>query len=109
VVGIVGDGASMYTIQSLWSAAQYGVGVLLIVMANGGYRVMDGLAASHGRPGAWPSFENIDVCGLARAFGCPAVRVETHDELLRALDDVVPGLADRGEPLVLEVALGPER
>jgi thiamine pyrophosphate-dependent acetolactate synthase large subunit-like protein len=109
VVGIVGDGASMYTIQSLWSAAQYGVGVLLIVMANGGYRVMDSLAASHGRPGAWPSFENIDVSGLARAFGCPAVRVETHDELLRALDEVVPGLAGRSEPLVLEVALGSER
>ena len=109
VVGIVGDGASMYTIQSLWSAAHYGVGVLLVVMANGGYRVMDGLAASHGRPGAWPSFENIDVSGLARAFGCPAMRVETHDELSQALDDIVPGLADRSEPLVLEVALGPER
>jgi thiamine pyrophosphate-dependent acetolactate synthase large subunit-like protein len=109
VVGIVGDGASMYTIQSLWSAAHYGVGVLLVVMANGGYRVMDGLAASHGRPGAWPSFENVDVSGLARAFGCPALRVETYDELLQALDDIVPGLAGRSEPLVLEVALGPGR
>ena len=109
VVGIVGDGASMYTIQSLWSAAQYDVGVLLIVMANGGYRVMDGLAKTHGGPGAWPSFENIDVSGLARAFGCPAVRVETHDELMQALDEVIPGLAERSEPLVLEVALGPGR
>ena len=109
VVAIVGDGASMYTIQSLWSAAQYRVGVLLVVMANGGYRVMDGLATSHGRPGVWPSFENIDVCGLAHAFGCAAVRVETHDELLRTLDDVVPGLADRSEPLVLEVVLDPGR
>ena len=52
------------------------------------------------------TFENIDVPGLARAFGCPAVRVATYDELLRALDEVVPGLAARGEPLVLEVALG---
>jgi benzoylformate decarboxylase len=105
VVGIVGDGASMYTIQSLWTAVEYDVGVLLVVMANGGYRVMDGLADAHGRPGAWPSFEGIDVGGLARAFGCPATRVESHGELTRALDEVVPGLAGRRQPLVLEVAL----
>ena len=105
VVGIVGDGASLYTIQSLWTAVEYGVGVLLVVMANGGYRVMDGLANAHGRPGAWPSFDGIDVGALARAFGCLATRVESYDDLTRTLDDVVPGLAGRREPLVLEVVL----
>ena len=44
VIGIVGDGSSMYAIQSLWSAAQYHVGALLIVMSNGRYAVMDRLA-----------------------------------------------------------------
>jgi benzoylformate decarboxylase len=105
VVGVIGDGASIYTIQALWSAAKYRVGVLLIVMANGGYAVMDALAREHGGPGAWPSFETVDVAGLARSFGCPSLRVATHTELLDALDQVLPRLAARTEPLVLEVAL----
>jgi hypothetical protein len=36
------------------------------------------------------------------------VCVETHDDLLTVLDDVVPTLAARTEPLVLEVAVVPE-
>jgi benzoylformate decarboxylase len=87
------------------SAAKYRVGVLAIVMANGGYAVMDALAREHGGPGAWPSFETVDVAGLAVCFGCPSVRVQTHAELLDTLDQVLPELADRSEPLVLEVAL----
>jgi benzoylformate decarboxylase len=109
VVGLVGDGASLYTIQSLWTAAQYRVGALLVVMANGGYRVMDGLAAADGRAPAWPSFENISVSGLAQSLGCPAIRIDGHDELMQTLDRVVPGLRDRSEPLVLEVAVGRPR
>jgi benzoylformate decarboxylase len=105
VVGVIGDGASIYSIQALWSAAKYRVGVLLVVMANGGYAVMDALAREHGGPGAWPAFETVDVAGLARCFGCPSLRVETHAELVEALDQVLPGLASRSEPLVLEVAL----
>jgi len=105
VVGVIGDGAAMYTIQSLWSAVQYEVGVLLIVMANGRYAVMDGLARAHGGAGAWPAFETIDIAGIARCLGCPSIRIETHDQLLATFDDVLPGLADRREPLVLDVAL----
>jgi benzoylformate decarboxylase len=105
VVGVIGDGASIYAIQALWSAAQYGVGVLLIVMANGRYAVMDSLAESVGGAQPWPDFASVDVAGLATCFGCPSLRVETHDELLRTLDDVLPGLADRRSPLLLEVAL----
>ena len=50
VVGVVGDGSSMYAIQALWSAAHYEVGVLLLVMANGRYAVMDRLAPRRRRP-----------------------------------------------------------
>jgi benzoylformate decarboxylase len=105
VVGIVGDGASMYTIQSLWSAARYGVGVLLIVMANGAYAVMDKQAADRGQPAPWPALERIDIAGIARCLGCEAMRIESHEELTAALDEVLPGLAGRGAPLVLEVAV----
>jgi benzoylformate decarboxylase len=105
VVAVLGDGSSMYGIQALWSAAQYHVGVLLIVMANGRYAVMDGLARARGGVGAWPAFGGVDIAGIARCIGCPSVRVQTHDELVRTLEEVLPNLAARQAPLVLEVAL----
>ncbi len=107
VVGVIGDGSSLYAIQALWSAAQYGVGVLLIVMANGRYAVMDALARAHGHPAAWPAFQAVDIAGLAECLGCPSIRIEEHADLLRTLDDVLPGLADRREPLLLEVVIAP--
>jgi benzoylformate decarboxylase len=106
VVAVLGDGSTMYAIQALWSAARYDVGVLLVVLANGRYAVMDGLARRAGGAAAWPGFESVDIGGLARALGCPTVRVETHDELTRVLDDVLPNLAARREPLVLEAVVG---
>jgi benzoylformate decarboxylase len=108
VVAVLGDGSSMYTVQALWSAAHYNVGVLLIVMANGGYAIMDGLARIHGEPGPWPGFGDVDIQAVARGFGCEALRVETQDELIAQLDAHMPELAGRSAPLLLEVAVSPE-
>lgn len=107
VVAVAGDGSALYSIQSLWSAARYGAGALFVVLANGGYAVMDRLAEKQGGTGPWPSF-HVDAAGLARSLGCPARRVETFNDLIRTLDDVVPGLAERDEPLLLEVAVAPD-
>lgn len=105
VIGIVGDGSSMYAIQALWSAAHYEVGVLLVVMANGSYAVMDGLARAANACAAWPAFGSIDIAGMARCLGCPAVNITTHEQLIACFDDVLPGLGERREPLLVEVAL----
>jgi benzoylformate decarboxylase len=105
VVGVIGDGSAMYSIQSLWSAAHYAVGVLLIVMANGRYAVMDAQSRERGGLGAWPAFDAIDIAGVARCLGCPSRRIKTYDELLATLDEVLPDLAGRQQPLLVEVAL----
>jgi benzoylformate decarboxylase len=105
VVALVGDGSSLYGIQALWSAARYGCGVLFVVLANGGYAIMDRLAEGQGGTPPWPSFEDVSVSGLAAALGCPARRVEAYDDLLAVLDEVCPTLATRGAPLVLDVAV----
>jgi len=107
VVAVVGDGSSLYTIQALWSAAHYGVGVLFVILANGGYAVMDRLAEQQGGDGPWPSFD-IEISALARTFGCQARRIEEHDDLLTALDELIPGLETRAEPFVLEVVVEPD-
>ena len=108
VMAVLGDGSSMYTIQGLWSAAHYHVGVLLIVLSNGRYAVMDALARDAGEQGSWPPFEELDIAAIARGLGCPSKRIETHDDLIRELDKQISTLAERSEPLLLEVVIAPE-
>ena len=105
VVAVLGDGSSLYAIQGLWSAARYKCGVLFVVLSNGRYAVMDQLAARHGGEPPWPGFEEVSISGLASSLGCEALRVTTRTALLAALDGVIPGLAERAEPLLLEVAV----
>jgi benzoylformate decarboxylase len=107
VVAVLGDGSSLYAIQALWSAARYRVGALFVVMANGRYAIMDKLAANTGKPAPWPAFDTIDIAAMARAQGCEAIRIEDHADLLARLDAVLPGLARRDSPLVLEIAVAP--
>jgi benzoylformate decarboxylase len=108
VVAIVGDGSSLYAVQGLWTAAHYRVGTLFVVLANGGYAIMDRLAGQQGGNPPWPGFPEVEISAIARGFGCPALRITRHDELLRAFDEIIPGLAGREEPLVLEVVVAPD-
>jgi len=109
VVAVTGDGAALYNVQALWSAAHYRVGALFVVLANGRYAVMDRLAESGGAGKApWPPFTEVSVAGLARSLGCPARRVTTHAELTDALDEIIPALGRRDEPLLLDVAVVPD-
>ncbi|WP_017934582.1 thiamine pyrophosphate-dependent enzyme [Nocardioides sp. Iso805N] len=103
VVAMVGDGASLYGIQALWSAAQYRIGALFVILHNGGYAVMDRLAAVQGGTGPWPGFPEIDPAMLAQGLGCPSRTITSHEELLAVLDEVIPTLGTRTEPLLLDV------
>jgi benzoylformate decarboxylase len=107
VVAVVGDGSSIYQIQSVWSAAHYRVGVVFVILSNGGYAIMDRLAERQGGESPWPGFHEVNVAAVARGFGCPAEQITTHSELLRVLDEVVPSLEARDEPLLLDVAIAP--
>jgi benzoylformate decarboxylase len=107
IVAVVGDGSAIYQIHAVWSATHYRVGVLFVILSNAGYVVMDRLAERHGAEGPWPSFGEVELAAVARGFGCPARRIATHDELVAALDDVIPTLASRNEPLLLDVVIAP--
>lgn len=108
VVAVVGDGSAMYSIQALWSAVHYRVGALFVILANGGYAIMDRLAERQGGSAPWPRLTGIDIAGLARGFGCRSERISTPAELEHAFDDVVPELARRDEPLLLEIVVAPD-
>ncbi len=105
VVAIVGDGSSLYSIQALWSAAHYGAGVLFVILANGGYAIMDRLAEQSGGTAPWPGFD-VDVAGIARALGCPARAVA---RARRAAGGAGRGAARPGRPRRAAAARGRRR
>ncbi|MBW9207603.1 thiamine pyrophosphate-binding protein [Mumia sp. zg.B17] len=108
VVAVVGDGSAMYAVQSLWTASHLDVGVLWIVMANGGYAVMDRLAErASGKP-PWPSFLEVSVGRIAEALGCDVVHVDDIETLTHILTDAASRLNEPGRPLLVEVAVAPD-
>ena len=105
VMAIVGDGSAMFGIQALWSAVYYQVGVLLVVMSNGQYGVMDMQARAQGVPSPWPQFTGLDFTAIARGMGCEAISVARYDEMAAALGPALAGLADRSKPLLVEARI----
>ncbi|MGC1184120.1 MAG: thiamine pyrophosphate-dependent enzyme [Candidatus Dormiibacterota bacterium] len=104
VVALVGDGSAIYGIQALWSAVHYQVGALFIVLDNGSYGIMDRLASRQGQA-PWPNFSEVRLDQLADGLGCPARDVADMAELVGLLDDVIPTLRERTEPLLINVSL----
>lgn len=106
VIALIGDGSSMYSIQSLWSAAQLGLDVTFVVLNNGGYAAMKRHAGLLGfAPGE--KVVGIAVPGirydqLAIAQGCPGERVTDAQGLHAVLE---AALARKGCSLV-EVVIG---
>lgn len=101
VVAVVGDGSAMYAIQSLWTAAHHGVGIVCIVMRNGRYAVMDRLAEAAGGKPAWPAFADVSFAGLAESLGCDIVRAHDTATLRSALGSGTR----RSGPLVIEATI----
>ncbi|MFG2077338.1 thiamine pyrophosphate-dependent enzyme [Nonomuraea maritima] len=106
VIAVVGDGSALYGLHALWSAAHYRVGALFVVLSNGRYAIMDRLAEQrdHGKA-PWPPFTEVNMGALARSLGCPARHVGTYGELTAALDEIMPTLTSRDEPLLLDVSV----
>jgi benzoylformate decarboxylase len=108
VISVTGDGATLYQVLSLWSAGTYATGIVFLVLNNGGYAIMDRLAERTGAPGPWPSLDAINITGLATSLGIDALRITEHTELLTAFDDLIPSLADRTTPLLVEAVVAPD-
>jgi benzoylformate decarboxylase len=104
VIGLLGDGSAMYSIQALWSAAELAVPVAFVIVNNGGYRALDEFAPQFGLsalPGTL--LPHLDFCALARAQGVEAVRVSGCAQLDAALSKAfaTPG------PVLVEVCMEP--
>jgi len=97
---VIGDGSFQYSLQSLWTAAQLRLPILLVVLCNSEYAILKAFAEdSPGVPGL--EIPDIDIVALARGYGCHAARAETV-EMLRS---EVPAAAERHAPTVPEVPI----
>ena len=112
VVALSGDGSAMYSVQALWTAAHYRLGIIAIIVNNRAYRILKQRtralaghsAASDIYVGMDLTDPPIDFVALAAAQGVAGVHVSTLPELRAA---VARGLAGQG-PLLIEVAMAGE-
>jgi benzoylformate decarboxylase len=100
VIGLLGDGSAMYSIQGLWSAAELKVPVAFIIVNNSSYRALEEFGR-HFDIEALPGVRlpHLDFCALAAGQGVKGIRVERCEDLDAALREIFA--AD--VPMLLEV------
>jgi benzoylformate decarboxylase len=89
VVCYSGDGSSMYSIQSLWTAANHKLPLTFIIVNNGGYRIIkQRLLAFHGDDhyvGMDFIDPPVDFTALAKSLGLEATKITDPAQLKSAL------------------------
>jgi acetolactate synthase I/II/III large subunit len=104
VLNLEADGSAMYTLQSLWTQAREQLDVTTVIFDNRAYAILnlelsrvgartDGNAADQFDLSRPP----LDFVALGRGMGVDGVRVETADDLVRALEH---GLEQPGPYLI---------
>ncbi len=108
VVGLLSDGSTQYTIQTLWSLAHEQLDVVVLIAANHQYAILrNELRRDGGKLGARAEAltsldkPRIDWVGLAQSYGVAATRATTAEELSEQLR---LALATPG-PALIEMAL----
>jgi benzoylformate decarboxylase len=89
VVCYSGDGSAMYSIQVLWTAAHHQLPLTVVIVNNGGYRIIkQRLLAFHGDDhyvGMDFIDPPVDFAGVARSLGLEATRITEAKDLKSAL------------------------
>jgi benzoylformate decarboxylase len=109
VVGISGDGAALYGIQGLWTAAHHHIPVVFVIANNAQYKILKVSGNVMSLPqmaqknylGIDLVAPEVDFVNLARAFGVEAYRVTESDELSEQIRDAL----NRTEPILLDVPI----
>ncbi len=111
VIGLSGDGGSLYTIQALWTAAHHQIDAKFVVCNNIGYRLLKYNLLQYWQTMAtpkdtFPSCFNVDqptiqFVDLARSLGVPGIKVQQPSELDSAVNEM---LAHAG-PFLLDLVL----
>jgi benzoylformate decarboxylase len=110
VLCIVGDGATMYAIQALYTAARYNIGVVFAVLNNRQYRILrEALATlSESKSRESGRFVAMDLdtppikyCSLADGLGVGSTIVESPTEVA----DAVRAAFESASPYLIEIPI----
>src|SRR3984957_16404379 len=102
VIAIIGDGSAQYSIQSLWTAAQLCLPILIIVPNNDEYFIFNSFAVLEETPGV-PGLDipGLDIASIAKGYGCEAARL---DDLV-AIKKAAVAAWSKSKPTVLEIPI----
>ena len=111
VVAIVGDGSSMYSIQSLWTAAHHDLAIIFVILANRQYRVLQhntdawrryfGVNTTHAYQHMDLAKPDLDFVQMAAGMGVEGVRIDDPEAIAAAVQSA---LATK-RPYLIEVSL----
>jgi benzoylformate decarboxylase len=109
VLGIIGDGSTLYVNQALWTAAHYRIPVIWLICNNAQYMILKRRLHAYG--GAAAKAETyigldmmepeVDFLALARAMGVHGVRAETPEAVGKALREAI----SRQGPTLIDVPI----
>jgi benzoylformate decarboxylase len=110
VVGVCSDGAAMYSITALWTAAHHRIPVTYVMLSNRAYRILKlNMLEYLGESAGGREFVAMDLTEpelrfdrMAESMGVPSRRVDDPEELPAALEEAI---GHRGGPFLLDVVL----
>ena len=100
VVAVIGDGSANYSITALWTAAQYKIPVIFIILKNGTYgalRWFAGVLNAENVPGM--DVPDIDFTQIAKGYGVEACSVNNDGAFIEAFNQAL----DSDKPTLIEV------
>lgn len=111
VIGVMGDGGSMYTIQALWSAARHNVDAKFVICNNRTYKLLQLNVLAYWQERGIPEHEyplsfdlskpELHFDEMARSMGVESIRVQTPEEIAPAIK---MALAHKG-PFLIDLVL----
>lgn len=105
VVALVGDGAAMYSIQALWTAAHLKLPITYVIPNNRGYRILKERLVSFRKTDQFVGMDirapEIDYVALSQSLGVPARRIGDPQDIVPAIQAGIAG----GGPNLIDVTV----
>ena len=112
VLAVVGDGASMYTVQALWTASRYNIPVVYAICNNQAYRILKvnmevylrDMLDDRERASDYVGMDfanRLDLAMMAQAMGVHGERVDDPTEIGPAIKRAF----ESGKPALLDITI----
>ena len=112
VLAVVGDGASMYTVQALWTASRYNIPVVYAICNNQAYRILKvnmevylrDMLDDRERDSDYVGMDfanRLDLAMMAQAMGVHGERVDDPAEIGPAIQRAF----ESGKPVLLDISI----